>query len=87
MLFKIQMEKALERVATLEHKNAVVPQWRTRIKAMGITVRSFCKVCAIREESFSRWVNGIQEPDDENMLLVQHALAVMEHEKAKRNGP
>jgi hypothetical protein len=85
MIYKKQYEKLRTATAELRKKSAVVALWNSRIYNTGQTIDGFCRAHKIPPESYSRWVNGGQEPGWDTIHRVEVALIKAEsvlHKKA-----
>lgn len=74
MIFKNQRKKMLTALVELRRKAVVVASWDDLVHKTGKSRQTFCHDHGIPYESFSRWINGVQEPGWQSIQMVMAAF-------------
>lgn len=74
MAFEKQRRKLIHKLLDLRRKRAVIAAWLLLVPRTGKSTFQFCLDNNIPPESYSRWVNSVQEPSWESIQVVTDAL-------------
>lgn len=74
MIFKWQRKKLVDSLLALRGKERTVATWDALVKDTGKSRLAFCHDNDIPYESFSRWINGVQEPNEASIQMVMAAF-------------